>query len=720
MECEASFDPEAAVPYPAAVNPKNLEHLPESLRPLRELSSNLWWTWHPAARGLFERLDPTRWRRSGPNPVSLLGHTDTDILHRAASDPVFLERLARVAAAFRAEMEAPSAPGIPQDRPVAYFCAEFGLHTSVPIYSGGLGVLAGDHCRQASDRHLPMVGVGLLYQKGYFRQHLGPEGAQYADADSFVPEDLPLTPVVDPAGERTIATLPVDGREIRIGAWRVLVGRVPVYLLDTDLEGNSEPDRHLTSTLYAGDSGLRIRQEAVLGIGGVRVLRALGITPSVWHMNEGHTALQILERCREQMEDGHAFHEALESVQSVTVFTTHTPVAAGHDHFPQNMVEEVLGEWFRRSGLDQAAVFDVAAHPSDARGDLNMTVLAMRGSRRINGVSKRHGEVARRMWQVLWPDLPEDDVPITAITNGVHVPLWRVPEMTAALSAAGGDPERLTDEALWTVHGLRKRRLLALVRERIRRSWRGGESLAAQIVAAGSLLDPETLTLGFARRFATYKRPTLLFHDFDRLRRLLNDPRRPIQVIFAGKAHPRDEAGQQLVRDVYARAMDPETAGRIAFVEDYDMRLAAHLVSGVDVWLNNPLPPLEASGTSGIKAALNGVPQCSTLDGWWLEAYDGSNGWAIGEPLEMEGFDPHSHELPAGRDASDAASLYDLLEERIIPAYYERDRDGIPGAWTLVMREAIRTALERFGAGRMLDEYINGCYLPAVEGGKEV
>ncbi|MFO7768932.1 MAG: alpha-glucan family phosphorylase [bacterium] len=709
------------------------EHLPHRLRRLWDLAHNLWWTWHPGARSLFRELDHALWRSVRFNPVALLRRTDPVRLEEAASREAYLDRYMRVLAAFDAEVtspiETPAARGeLVGDRPVAYFCAEFGLHSSIPIYSGGLGVLAGDHCRAASDLGIPMVGIGLLYQRGYFRQRIEADGSQQAVAERFDPESLPLHRL---KGEDRawLAEMENEGEPARIAVWQIDVGRVPIYLLDTDLPENDPEDRDLTSQLYSGDVARRIRQEMVLGIGGVRVLRALGIRPAVWHMNEGHTAFLTLERVREEMEGGAGFDEATCTTRRNTVFTTHTPVAAGHDRFSRELVEEAMGHWLRDGPMDIHQVAGLGEDPGEWEG-VNMTSLALRMSSRRNGVSVRHGEVARLMWQPQWPGRPAEEVPIGAITNGVHLASWLPGEMRELFDRTLGEdwPSRsiepatweavagMDEDALWEVHTHRKARLFELVRDRLRRAWVDGHIQTEQVVASGALMDPDVLTLGFARRFASYKRATLLFSDMERLRRRLMDFYRPVQVLFAGKAHPRDHHGQELIREVFRLAIDPRLGGRVAFLEDYDMHLAAHLVSGVDVWLNNPLPPMEASGTSGMKAALNGIPHLSTLDGWWLEGYDGSNGWALGDPMDLSTYDPERAEQRKDRDREDAEALYRILEEEVVPAFYDRDEQGIPRRWTRIMKAAIRTTGRRFGAARMLTDYLEGAYGPAADG----
>ncbi len=705
------------------------EHLPERLHPLWDLAYNLWWSWHPKARYLLRELDLPLWRKTHYNPVAILRQIDSSRLKEIAEDASFLRRLDDVVQRFENDLNGSAGDwadrfGITPARPVAYFCAEFGLHSSVPIYSGGLGVLAGDHCKEASDLRLPFVGVGLLYQKGYFHQRLRANGTQEAVPETFEPENLPLNTA---EGEKCLAEVRVGDRLVRIGAWRIDVGCTSIYLLDTDLPENDPEDQELTAQLYSGDERMRIRQEMILGIGGVRVLRALGIDPAFWHLNEGHTSFLSLERLRETMERGLTIEAGLAEIRSNSLFTTHTPVAAGHDRFQRDLTTTALSFFMERAGLTPEEVFDLGAEPDDTNGMLSMAALALRTTGACNGVSRRHGEVARRMWHKLWPEGSVDEVPISHITNGVHVPSWLSREIRGVLDAHLGPGwldrhyeqtiwNLVTDipgDELWLAHQNQKQRTQRMLRERTRRTWVHGDLKAVQVVASGLLLDPEVLTIGFARRFATYKRANLIFSDLDRLTRLLLDDDRPVQIVFAGKAHPRDEHGQGLIRQVYQLALNPALEGRIAFIEDYDLHLAHYLVSGVDLWMNTPRPPMEASGTSGEKASINGVPQFSTLDGWWLEAFSGENGWPIGT-------DDWSHEQEAAggtgveeQDAKDADALYETLESKIIPLYYERNDRGVPEGWVAVMKESIRTTGADFSSRRMLLEYIERFYGPA-------
>ena len=696
---------------------------------LPELARNIWWSWQPEGRALFERLADAAGLPDGPrplNPLRILAELDEEDAGALRKDADFMERLERVLAAFDRAMAAQDAwfpPHAPQGArlPVAYFSAEFGVHQSLPVYSGGLGVLAGDIVKEASDLGLPLVGVGFMYPQGYFKQHIAPDGRQ---EESYLRLDrsfAPAEPVRDRAGKPLVLTLQLPGHLLHVQVSRVEVGRVTLYLMDTDLEKNSPWERELTARLYGGDQETRLLQEILLGIGGVRLVRALGIQPGVWHANEGHAAFMMVERVREKVESGMPFEQAVEAVRVASVFTTHTPVPAGHDAFPFGLIDKYLAAYWPGLGLDRDRFLALGAHQEPWGQAFNMSVLAFRLCGRHSAVSRLHATVSRKMWGSLWPDRKPEDAPIVAVTNGVHVPSWIAPELDALfkqhLGADWGnrhdDPalwkkiDAIPDTDLWETHLSLKRRLHRFLLSRSRRRLLDGRSAPPQVLASGALFDPETLTIGFARRFATYKRASLVFRDPQRLQAMVCDPRRPIQLVFAGKAHPADEPGKHVLQQIYRAAEDRGFAGRIAFVEDYGLHSAQHLVQGVDVWLNTPRPPLEASGTSGQKAALNGVPSLSVLDGWWAEGHDGSNGWSIGSA------DPG----PDGdeRDAADAADLYRRLESDVIPAYYERNGDGLPHKWLPIMRQALATLIPRFSARRMVKEYIDVLYRPGWE-----
>ena len=702
--------------------------LPDRIAGLEGLANNLWWTWHQDARALFRHLDPTLWALTGKNAVDLLRRVDADRLAAAARDPVFMREYDAVMTDLDAVLEQRRSwyretHGDLASGGIAYFCAEFGVHASIPIYSGGLGILAGDHFKEASDLGIPLVGVGLFYQKGYFRQRMTEDGRQLAIEEPFDADSMAIRKVLGNGEEGAHAFVTLDGRVVHLGVWEMLLGRSSIYLMDTDIEANHPEDRKLSHQLYSGDNEMRLRQEIVLGIGGVRVLRALGIHPDVWHANEGHAAFMTLERYREYVEDGVSGEEARRRVSESTVFTTHTPVAAGHDAFSLDRMDRYFKHYLDRLGLSREELNALGRHPHDD-GRFHMSTLAIRMSDARNGVAERHGEVARRMWRSMWPNVASDDeVPIGHVTNGVHVPSWVSPPFRDLFHRYLGpdwelqhdDPalwERaldLPDHLVWEAHKKCRGRLFTELRMRARGRWTDGESAPSQVVAAGTLLGPTTLTIGFARRFATYKRATLLFKDIERLRAILLDPWRPVQIVMAGKAHPADKPGQELLAEVYGMASDPAFAGRIAFVENYEMNIARELVSGVDVWLNTPRPPMEASGTSGQKAAINGVPHLSTLDGWWAEGFTRLNGWAIGEDLGGE-----TPEDWAVADQEDAESLYRVIEEELRPLYYARDADGVPRGWVRMMKQAIRTGGARFTARRMLKEYTERYYVPAA------
>ncbi len=703
-----------------------LPALPERLEGLAPLACNLAWSWHRQARALFRRIDKTLWQATSHNPIVLLQRVDRARLDRLARDPAFLVHYdevmqwlaveqTSVAGWFREEY-----PTLAPERPVAYFCAEFGLHASVPIYSGGLGVLAGDHCKTASDLAVPFVGIGLFYKKGYFDQRVRPDGWQEDTDDAVDPETTPLVPVTGADGPPWSMAIPTGDRLIHVQAWTMRVGRAPLYLLDTDHEANSAEDRALTSKLYAGGIPMRLRQEWILGVGGVRLLRGLGITPGAWHANEGHAGFMMLERVREGIRGGASFGDAVRDIRRATLFTTHTPVPAGHDFFDLGDVAACAGQPFLEDfGVAAAHVLGLGVHPHRDPHQFHMTVLGMRLAGHVNGVAQRHGAVSRGLWGELWGDRPDDAVPIGAVTNGVHLATWMANPIMRLLDNHLGrdwdiqrDQDSTWDATLgvdtmkhWHEHEKLKGTLMRAIREEARRRWTSTWREAAQVVAAGTLLDPDTLTIGFARRFATYKRANLLFHDLERLRALLTNVQRPVQLVIAGKAHPEDTPGKEVLRSLYHFTRDPMFEGRVAFLEDYDMHLAHLLVQGVDLWLNVPRVPLEASGTSGMKAALNGVPQLSTSDGWWEEGYTGKNGWAI--PKAAEHVDV---------DAADAEQLYRLLEQEVVPMWYDRDAHGVPRDWVRVMKEAIRVAGRHFTSRRMLQDYVTGYYAPILRG----
>lgn len=704
--------------------------LPQQIGRLGELAYNLWWTWHPESRRLFERIDAVLWEQVAHNPVKFLQQVKRKNLNAAAQDRRYLEFYNRILAEFDAYMGetdtwfARTYPNL-LGQTIAYFSMEFGLHESLPMYAGGLGVLSGDHLKEASDLGLPLVAVGFLYKQGYFRQRLTEDGWQEAYFDKIDPNELAIMPVRDTEGQEVRVRVALPGRDVLARIWRVQVGRIPLFLLDTDIEGNTPGDRELTARLYDADPDMRISQFIILGIGGVRALRALGIQPAVWHMNEGHSAFLSLERLRElvntlpKSED--TWERALELVRTTTVFTTHTSVPAGHSNFPLWMMEKYFASYWSELGLDRDSFMALGQHEEPWGTVFGVTPLALRLSAYRNAVSELHGRVSRKMWHFLWPDRSEDEVPITSITNGVHTATWLARRFHRLFDVYLGpdwqerldDPatwERvwdIPDEELWAVRKHLKRQLAAYIRDRARQQWASGKVHPIQIVSAGVLLDPYALTIGFARRFATYKRATLLLRDTERLRRLVNQPDRPVQFIFAGKAHPADDPGKHFIQQLYQLVKQPAFSGRLVFLEDYDIRLARLLVQGVDVWLNTPRRPFEASGTSGQKAAINGVLNLSVLDGWWREGYNGQNGWAIGDDTDYTDYE--------AQDAADCESLYNLLENEVVPLYYDRDPDNIPRQWLKKVRASMATIGPAFSTRRMVKEYATTMYIPAME-----
>jgi starch phosphorylase len=711
--------------FPLEVNPK----LPRRLARLEELANNLLYSWDRQTRLLFSHLDPHLWGEVGHNPKAFLKRVDEQKLLDAAADPVFLGNLNRVVSAFDVYLKEPlrrnGSEWLRKGDVVAYFCAEFGFHESLPIYSGGLGILAGDHCKSASDMRLPFVGVGLLYRQGYFHQTIDGEGNQhalYADSDF---DDLPITPIVRGDGTELRVSVELPGRIVQIKVWRALIGHVTLYLLDTDLPENSADDRNITHRLYGGDRTTRIEQEIVLGIGGVRALAALGIKPAAWHINEGHPAFLVLERARELVAQGLAFNAALEAVAASTVFTTHTPVPAGHDHFSAEAIGSYF-PWLRSQlGLSEEQFFALGL--VDGGREFNMTALAIRGSRFQNGVSRIHGGVSSRICAPLWPELDPSQNPLSYVTNGVHVPTFLAPEWADQFDKFlgfdwlhhAGSPglrerlEGMPDHLFWSVRQSLKAQMLHLVRHRIaRQHFRndGSEAHLDRLLRYADPINPNVLSVGVARRFATYKRATLLFQDLDWLRAILGDETRPVLFIFAGKAHPADVPGQDVIRRLNQIARMPEFEGRILLLENYDLHLARRLVSGVDVWLNNPMYPLEASGTSGMKAGINGVLNLSVLDGWWGEGYDGHNGWAI-KPV-AQGLDE------TRRNFEESRTLYELLQDHVVPTYYRRGEAGYSAEWIRMAKRSIASILPRFSSTRMVNEYLAKFYLPATRQGR--
>ncbi|NBD36282.1 MAG: alpha-glucan family phosphorylase [Chloroflexi bacterium] len=708
------------------------EKLPPRISRLEELAYNFWWSWHRPSRELFKQVDRTLWTTTRHNPVQILLGVPEERLDRLAHDPIFLRDYDAVLMELDADItngDSWYTQAYPEvcESPIAYFSAEFGLHTSLPIYSGGLGVLSGDHTKEASDLGLPFVAVGFLYEQGYFRQRLDASGWQEAIYPPLNPDEVALRPVFCEDGDACrVISVRVGDREIHLRIWEALAGRARLYLMDADIEQNAPWDRQLTARLYGGDQEMRIQQEILLGIGGVYILRNLGIKPGVWHINEGHSAFMVLERLREYVQAGMSFEEAKERVQASTIFTTHTPVPAGHDAFPFMMIDKYFSHLWEELGLSRETFLDMGSHDGGHGGAFNMTKLALMMAGRTNGVSVLHGEVSRKMWHSLWPEREEKDVPIGHVTNGVHLPSW-VGQAMNSLYRKHISPDWMTrqdekvlwgriddmpDEELWEAHVHLKMKMFSTIRERARVSRITRAASPEQLLASGIFLDPDALVIGFARRFATYKRANLIFRDIERLKALIHHRYRPVQFIFAGKAHPADDPGKLLMQEIYNYARSPEFGGRIAFVEDYDMHLARYLVQGVDIWLNTPRRPMEASGTSGMKAAFNGGINLSILDGWWAEAYNGRNGWAI-QPEEM-------YNDLYQQDDADANALYELLENEVVPLYYERDRGDIPHGWVSMMKESIRTVGPQYSTRRMVKEYTEKYYVPALREAREL
>lgn len=700
--------------------------LPRRVERLGELAYNLWWTWNPDVQRLYKRIDSDLWEKYDHNPILFLRNVARAKLNAVTHDSYYLDFYDRALLAFDQYMARDDTwyeqnHGHAMDKEIAYFSTEFGLHETLPFYAGGLGVLSGDHIKEASDLGLPLIAMGFLYTKGYFTQKISEDGWQEAHYVRLKFDELPVFAVLDEEDEPLTIHVDLPGRKVCARIWMIQVGRVPLYLLDSDVEGNSPEDRELTSRLYGSDLDLRISQEMILGIGGVRALKELGHEPGVWHMNEGHSAFLALERTRELVSQGMDFEEANHVINDKTIFTTHTPVPAGSDEFPLWLIDKYFASYRDELGLEREDFIDLARHQVSWGETFSMPVLAMRMSALKNGVSEMHGKVARDMWQYLWPERSVEEVPISHITNGIHTGTWLARRLRHLYGRYLGrdwmenidDPEvweaveAIPDEELWAVRRHLKRKLVFYMREQARDQWLHDGVHPVQVVASGALLNPYALTLGFARRFATYKRADLILSDMDRLLEIVNQPNMPVQIIFAGKAHPADKPGKLLIQKVYRKVKQAENGGRLVFLEDYDMNLARYLVQGVDVWLNTPRRPNEASGTSGEKAALNGVLNFSILDGWWREGYNGSNGWAIGDETDYDD--------PDVQDEKDAQSLYEVLEDEIIPLYYQRSSGNLPTEWLARMKESIRTLAPTFSMRRMVKEYANEMYFELME-----
>jgi len=696
---------------------------------LWSLARNIWWSWDHDCVGLFRDLNPTRWRELNQNPISLLGEMPLGEIERRATELVLHSRINYIYRRQQEYLNADRTWGsanavVLRPRPVAYFSAEFGLHESLPIYSGGLGVLSGDHIKSASDLDIPLVGVGLFYGQGYFLQRLDQSGWQREEYLQTDVNHLPMQPAIGPNGEPVLVEVHTRGGSIKAKVWRLKVGRCDLLLLDSNVEGNAPEDRELTSRLYGGDGRTRIRQELLLGVGGFRALKAMGISPGVLHLNEGHSGFAVFEAIRSRMEEeGLDFNTAASQIPREVIFTTHTPVPAGHDRFNAELMEEHLGPLREQLGISHENMMGFGReYPTDYGEQFCMTVLGLKLSRRANAVSSLHGEVSRAMWKCLYPGKPEDAVPIGHITNGVHVPSWLAPQMCRLYDRHLGvgwqsnsgeaktweEIENVDDGELWETHLSLKSQLLDFARRRAREQAERRSEAQETLHKLGRVLSPDALTIGFARRFATYKRANLVLADMQRLATMVNDPKRPVQFLFAGKAHPHDEPGKRVLQQIAQMMRDPKFADKFLFIEDYDINVGRYLVQGVDVWLNNPRRPLEASGTSGQKVVLNGGLNLSVLDGWWAEAYDGLNGFAIGGGRTHSNFDIH--------DSRDGDDLYRVLHDEVIPLYYKRDHDGLPRGWIKRMKRTIRTLGWRFNADRMVMDYTRKCYIPAAGG----
>lgn len=693
------------------------------------LASNLWWSWEPDVQHVFRDIDPVLWRKTDHNPIKLLREFTPTELYDRATEMVLFSRINQAYRRLKDYMVEKNTwgathGGVLGSRPVAYFSAEFGIHESLPIYSGGLGVLSGDHIKSASNLGIPLVAIGLFYSQGYFRQLLDDDGYQREEYIDTQVANLPILPALNPDGEPITVAVQTRSGSLLAKVWKMQVGRVRLFLLDTNIEENAPEDRQLTSRLYGGDQRTRIRQELVLGVGGTKALAALGINPGVYHLNEGHSAFGPLEVIRMRMEtDGQSFEDAVRDVAQQTAFTTHTPVPAGHDRFSYDLIEEHLGPLREQLGLSEEQFMSLGrVDPQAVDEPFCMTIIGLKLSRIANGVSQLHGVVSRRMWSHLWPWRDESEIPIGHITNGVHSQSWLAPQMKMMYDklfeanwmsrvgeASVWNPIHDLDPGeLWETHNALKSLMISFVRRRlIAQARRRGED-EASIDFARTVLDPSILTIGFARRFATYKRANLLFDDLDRAKTLLNDSRRPIQIVFAGKAHPKDEPGKEFIRTIAELRKDPELRNRVVFIENYDVNVCRNMVHGVDVWLNNPRRPLEASGTSGQKITLNGGLNLSVLDGWWAEAFNGENGFAIGRGT--------SHVSDEITDARDAESLYNVLENEVAPMFYNRDVDGLPNEWIRRMMNSIVSCAWRFSSDRMVMDYAQQVYIPAAGG----
>jgi starch phosphorylase len=716
------------------MSPKNItcvipkaSFLPERIERLNNLAYNLWWSWNPEAISVFSKINPVLWDTVSHNPVAFLQQVSRALLNQVSNDKQYLMLYDHVIEEFDAYMNRKNTwftekyPDL-TEKTIAYFSFEFGLHESIPAYAGGLGILAGDHLKEASDMGLPLAAIGFIYNQGYFVQKITEDGWQETSNFFLDFNKLPMIPLLDEKGKNILISVQLPGREIKARVWQIQVGRITLYLLDTTIGENSSYDQQLTAKLYTSDLETRISQEILLGIGGVRVMRLLGYEPSVWHMNEGHSAFLSIERCRELVNQGKTFAEAAEIVRKGNVFTTHTPVPAGNDKFPVWLVEKYFTQIWPELGLTRDQFINLAKEESSYGDQFTMPILALKLSDHCNGVSELHGIVSRQMWHFLWPDRKVEDVPISHITNGVHSFSWLSRRMGLLFDQYLGiewrenpdDPaiwekvDLIPDAEIWAVKRHQKRKMARFINDKARAQWLAGTVHPVQTLAAGVLLDSDALTIGFARRFPTYKRGYLILHDYERLLRMINNVDAPIQILFSGKAHPADEPGKLIVQQLYRAIKDHRTGGRLVFIEDYNMDIARHLVQGVDVWMNTPRRPNEASGTSGMKAAMNGGLNFSVLDGWWHEGYNGINGWSIGSEKQYDSTEK--------QDEDDSLSLYETLEDKIVPLYYsDRNSSNIPVGWMAKVKDAIRTLSPQFCTRRMVGDYVRNMYIPAIK-----
>ncbi|ADU74919.1 maltodextrin phosphorylase [Acetivibrio thermocellus AD2] len=700
--------------------------IPDELSKLKDIAYNLWWSWNSEAIDLFREIDLALWEKLGKNPVRFLKEVSQKKLEAKLKDPDYMQRYKKVVNDFETYMNETDtwfSRNFPdkKDHMVAYFSAEYGLNEVLPIYSGGLGVLSGDHCKSASDLGIPFTAIGLFYKEGYFSQRINSEGWQETIFTPLNPSNLPIQPALNDKGEEVIISVELPGRVVYAKVWVVKVGRVNLYLMDTDIEQNSPYDRGLTARLYGGDQETRIQQEIFLGIGGARVLDALGIKATVYHMNEGHSAFLGLELIRKLVQNHNLpFNQAKEVVASSVIFTTHTPVPAGNDVFPLEMIDRYFGNYWPSLGINRHEFLDLGLRIGEHH-NFNMTVLALTLAGQKNGVSELHGAVSRNIFKNVWPGIPEDEIPIGHITNGIHTLTWLSPSIKYLYDKyldkdwkerlhekeVWEKVDDIPDEELWKTHCVLKTKMIGYVREKLKEQRAANGESIERIKEVDTLLDSNALTIGFARRFATYKRANLIFRDLARIQKLLNNPEKPVQIIFAGKAHPADGPAHEIIKHINDIAKQEGFNGKVILVENYNMTLARNLVQGVDIWLNNPRRPLEASGTSGQKVAINGIINFSVLDGWWCEGYNGKNGWAIGDDTF---YDNEYHQ-----DNADSESIYNILEKQIIPTFFDRNEKGVPEKWVKIMKESIKSIAAQYSTHRMVQDYINKYYIPAME-----